>query len=67
MMRWKNSVTRRELAAVFAAVTPVFAQQTTAAPEDLETAAREQMKRAQQQLRQFNVPIATEPGFVFRP
>jgi hypothetical protein len=67
MMRSKNSLTRRELAVVFAAATPAFAQQTAAAPEALETAAREQMKRAQEQLRQFKVPIATEPGFVFRP
>jgi hypothetical protein len=45
---------------------PLAAQQT-ATPADLMAEAREQWKKSSEQFRQFKVPIATEPSFIFRP
>lgn len=59
-------MTRRELALALAAA-PALAQQPAPSAAEIETAAREQVTRTRDQLRNFKVPIATEPSFVFRP
>lgn len=61
-------MTRRELAIAIAATTPLLAQQTAdRPPEDVDAAAHEAVKRNRELLRKFQVPIATEPSFIFRP
>jgi hypothetical protein len=61
-------MTRRELAIALTAAAPAMAQQPAARlPEDVDTAAGEQVARTRETLRKFRVPIATEPSFVFRP
>ena len=67
-------MTRRDLGMALAAAAPALAQQPAPNPSasqtpagDVDTAAREQVKRTRDTLRKFKVPIATEPSFTFRP
>jgi hypothetical protein len=66
-----GAVTRRDFAAGLAAIPtlgapPANAQVRPQAQDEI-AATRQQMQTAIQQLRQFKVPIATEPSFAFRP
>jgi hypothetical protein len=62
----KAGVTRRSLGlAIVAMPAAAMAQQPPA--EDLLASAREQVKGLSEELRNFKVPIATEPSFAFRP
>lgn len=67
MIRRKDGVSRREIAAALALAVPAMAQQPPASAEDLDAAAREQFARSGDLLRKFKVPTATEPSFAFRP
>lgn len=60
-------VSRRELglAIVTASAAAAVAQQPAA--EDLLAAERHRVKSASETLRNFRIPSATEPSFVFRP
>jgi hypothetical protein len=66
-----TAVTRRDLAAVLAALplvaAPAANPQTQTAPQDELAAARQRTQQTIDQLRRFKVPIATEPSFAFRP
>ena len=61
-----TGVTRRGVALAFVASAAAVAQQPST-PEDLNALAREQAKQHSNTLRSFEVPIATEPSFAFRP
>ena len=67
-----GKVTRRELAVLFAAAAAVSASAQTAGPasrspeQELE-AARDQSKRMASQLASVELPMETEPDFVFKP
>jgi hypothetical protein len=61
-----KGTTRRDIARALIAI-PAAAMAQQPAPDDLLASAREQMKHASQELRNFKVPIATEPSFAFRP
>jgi hypothetical protein len=61
----KYGMTRRELAAVMAAISPLAAQ-SPKSTDELE-AAREEAKRNSAALRKFGTSALIEPSFVFRP
>jgi hypothetical protein len=63
-----KGVTRRRAIASSLAAAPAAAVAMAQQPavEDLDTAAREGVKRTSATLRKLKVPIATEPVFVFR-
>jgi hypothetical protein len=67
--RAAGAITRRDLAAV--AMFPLLARpasaQAPASAADELAAARQQTQRTAEQLRQFKIPIATEPSFAFHP
>ena len=60
-----RGITRRHLAGALTAA-PLLAQNAVKTEDDL-AASREQVKRNSDQIRRFNLPQATEPGFIFRP
>jgi len=59
--------TRRRLAGLLSAA-PLLAQAPpqTSAPDDT-TAARDLIKNNIDVIRKFDLPVATEPGFIFKP
>jgi hypothetical protein len=63
-------MTRRELAAVLGSVTSlatVRAQDAPAnQPEDLNAAAKEQLHKNSETLSKFDLPMSTEPAFLFK-
>ncbi|HYP14088.1 MAG TPA: hypothetical protein VEQ63_09205 [Bryobacteraceae bacterium] len=60
--------TRRDLAFTLVLPASLLAQETPpAAPADELGAARQQIQRNAEQLRAFQVPVATEPSIVFKP
>ena len=62
-----KTISRRELGIAAAALTPALLSAQQAPESNLAAAAREDLKRATGVLRNFRVPLATEPSFVFRP
>jgi hypothetical protein len=62
-------LTRRQLAASLLAATPLLAQAPAPQPQspDDATAARDKMKGNIEQIRKFDLPVATEPSFIFQP
>jgi hypothetical protein len=64
-----TTLTRRQLAASLLAATPLLAQ--TPAPQtqalDDATAVRDKLKSNIEQIRKFDLPVATEPSFIFQP
>ena len=63
-------MTRRELAAVLGSVTSIAtvrAQEASASqPEDLNAAAKEQLRKNSETLSKFDLLMSTEPAFVFK-
>ncbi len=63
-------MTRRELAAVLGTVTSIASvraqEQPPGQPEDLNAAAREQLRKNSETLSTFDLPISTEPAFLFK-
>lgn len=59
-----RKLTRRELAAAMAPAAPLAAQ--APASEDLSQRAREQVRRNAETLAKREVPMATEPAFLFK-
>jgi len=60
-------ITRRELAAAAlgsAAALPAAPPQS--APEDLDTVAKEQVRKNAEELAKFDLPMSTEPAFQFK-
>ena len=66
MKRETNAITRRDIGLAFVAASAVAVAQQPPA-EDLLASAREQVRQNGETLRNFKVPIATEPSFAFRP
>jgi hypothetical protein len=62
----KRGLTRRGLAAAFAA-TPLLAQAPAAQQTDELAAARESAKRNAAQIRKHQISTLAEPSFVFKP
>lgn len=63
----REELTRRELALLAGLAAPLPAQeQKGAEPEPLE-AARKRLREAVAKLEAFELPMAVEPAFVFRP
>jgi hypothetical protein len=65
-MKTRNRIemSRRQLAAVMLLPAPLLSQAPAA---DELPAAKQQIQRTAAQLRNFKVPAATEPSFVFKP
>lgn len=63
-----TKITRRHLAGVLSAA-PLLAQAPPAATPaaDDATIARNLIKNNIEQIRKFDLPVATEPSFVFKP
>jgi hypothetical protein len=61
-----SKVTRRQIGGVLLAPASLLAQPAPAPPDEL-AAAKQQTQRTADQLRKFQVPIATEPSFAFKP
>ena len=66
-----RDITRREMAVALVASAPALAQ-VAADPEekarkDPFEAAREQVRRSVKKLDDYDLPMATEPAFVFKP
>jgi hypothetical protein len=62
-----NKVTRRDLAAALLAAAPLAAQSSPVqASEDLLKAAAEDVRSSSAKLREFAVPMSTEPAFQFK-
>jgi hypothetical protein len=64
-----TKLTRRELAAGLLSATPLLAQAPPApvpAADDA-TVARDQLKNNIELIRKFDLPVATEPSFIFKP
>jgi hypothetical protein len=63
-------MTRRELAAVLGSATSIAtvrAQEAPASqPEDLNAAAKEQLRKNSETLSKFDLPMSTEPAFLFK-
>lgn len=63
-------MTRRELAAVLGSVTSIAtvrAQEASASqPEDPNVAAKEQLRKNSETLSKFDLPMSTEPAFLFK-
>jgi hypothetical protein len=60
-------ITRRKLAlAVLGAPAAARAAQTPSPPEDLSTAAAEQVRKNSEALVKVDVPMSTEPAFQFK-
>ena len=60
-------LTRRQLAAAVAGLPAArLSAQTPASGEDLLKQAREQVRRNAEQLSERQIPMATEPAFVFK-
>lgn len=58
---------RRQLAVGLAAAVPALSQTPAAAPPaDDTTAARELIKKNRDVISNFKVPMAAEPGFIFK-
>ena len=69
--RWtSNKVSRRQFGR-FAAVSSLSLAAVVVQPQDKDEerrkAATERRRRAFEAIAKFDVPMATEPGFVFRP
>jgi ribosome-binding protein aMBF1 (putative translation factor) len=65
----RATMTRRELAAALASsATLVRAQEERKlTPEELLAQEKVDVRSESEQLEKFNVPMATEPAFIFRP
>lgn len=59
-------LTRRDLAALLVAL-PAPAQEPPKAPPDPSEAARKRLQESIAKLDAFELPMAVEPAFVFRP
>ncbi len=60
--------TRRDLAAGLLGAAPLLAQTPAAAPVDGDAAiARDKLKSNAELIRKFDLPVATEPSFIFKP
>ena len=66
LFRMKTEITRRRLA--FAALSSAAALHTanSQAPEDLNAAAKEQIRKNSETLGKFDLPMSTEPAFQFK-
>ncbi|MSV28959.1 MAG: hypothetical protein EXQ52_09475 [Bryobacterales bacterium] len=62
-----EKLTRRKLAAAILVPAAVTAAQTAEDPGELLKAAKEAKRRNGADLAKFQVPMATEPAFVFKP
>jgi hypothetical protein len=63
-----TKLSRRQLAASLAAALPVMAQNVAPAPpSDLVAKARDALQKNGERLSQFEIPIAAEPSFIFKP
>ncbi|MGH9631345.1 MAG: hypothetical protein ACRD7E_23830 [Bryobacteraceae bacterium] len=65
------NITRRQLAGL-ASAAPLLGQQSSADKPDVKNAdllasARKQVEENHQRLVNYDIPIATEPGFLFKP
>jgi hypothetical protein len=65
-----HGITRRNLAAALASaasITAVRAQApSTSQPEDLNAAAQEQIRKYREALAKVDLPMSTEPAFLFK-
>ena len=61
-----TKLTRRQLAASLLTATPLLAQATIAQPPDDSTAAQDKLKTNAELIRKFDLPVATEPSFIFQ-
>jgi hypothetical protein len=65
-----EKITRRDLAAVLgsaAGIASARAQEAPASqPKDLNTAAKEQLRKDSEALSKFDLPMSTEPAFQFK-
>lgn len=66
-----TNITRRQLAGV-AAAAPLLGQQPSPDKPDAKSAdalaeARKQVKENHERLAKYDIPLATEPGFIFKP
>ncbi len=63
-------MTRRDLAAVLGSVAGIASVRAQAppasAPEDLNAAAKEQLRKNSETLSKFDLPMSTEPAFLFK-
>ena len=66
LFRMKTAITRRRLA--FVALGSAAALQTanSQAPEDLNAAAKEQIRKNSETLGKLDLPMSTEPAFQFK-
>ena len=67
-----TKLTRRDLAAGLLGAAPLLAQAPAAVPTlvaaaDDATIVREKLKSNAELIRKFELPTATEPGFIFKP
>jgi len=65
----KTLLTRRELAACLPAISaaPVSAAERAPADAELLESARSRLREAIGKLGEFNLPMAAEPAFIFKP
>lgn len=69
----RATMTRREWAAALAAsaapaaLAQAPASEREASPEELLTEAKADVRRSAERLHKFDLPMATEPAFVFKP
>ncbi len=64
-----KKMTRRDLAAVvgsLSAIAAARAQEPAGKPEDLNAAAQEQLRKNSETLSKFDLPMSTEPAFLFK-
>jgi hypothetical protein len=63
-------MTRRDLAAVLGSVAGIASARAQApaasVPEDLNAAAKEQLRKNSEALSKFDLPMSTEPAFLFK-
>ena len=59
--------TRRDLAAGFLGAAPLLAQAPPPPAGDDATIARDKLKSNAELIRKFDLPVATEPSFIFKP
>jgi hypothetical protein len=65
-----KKMTRRDLAAVLGSVAGIASARPQApaasVPEDLNAAAKEQLRKNSEALSKFDLPMSTEPAFLFK-
>ena len=63
----KTKITRREWAVALGASATAAAAQAPPSTENLTTEAATQLRQTVDELRKFNLDMAAEPAFIFKP